>query len=67
MTRFSKDAPAEEYVYELAQTRQEAIELAEGGFGYDTRAAAIESKKKALKDGADSFYINKLKVFRVLV
>jgi hypothetical protein len=55
-----------ELIYELARTREEAVGLMKVGCGYETKEAAEKAKKDALKDGADSFYINQLKVFRLL-
>ena len=49
-------------VFEIAQSRTEAVSLAHDGFGYETRKEA----EQALADpGIDSFYQNKLKVFAI--
>jgi len=50
-------------IYELAQNLNEAKLLRDAGFGYSTKAAAEQSKKTALCEGGDPFYINQLKVY----
>lgn len=52
-------------IYELAQNLEEAKDLCQRGFGYKTRRAAERAKKQALADGADPYYINLLKVYKV--
>ena len=52
-------------IYELAQNLNEAKLMRDAGFGYSTKAAAEQSKKAALRDGGDPFYINQLKTYHL--
>jgi hypothetical protein len=52
------------YVYELAETKQEAAALFSEGFGYSSRKDAVQAIRDAVKAGADPFYVNKWKIFR---
>ena len=50
------------FVFEIARNKKEAEELSKDGFGYEIRAAAEEALASPV---IDSYYRNKLKVFRV--
>lgn len=52
-------------VYVLAQNLREAKELRDAGCGYATKKQASDAKIQALKDGADSYYINLLAVYEL--
>jgi hypothetical protein len=51
-------------LFELAQNRKEAEELAAAGFGYETRTAAEKARKSP---EIDSYYRDLIKVYEVTV
>lgn len=50
------------FIYEIAQNHKEALELAAGGFGYESKE---EAEKALASPEIDNYYRNKLKVVAI--